>query len=202
MTSKRIALAVAGAALLLACGANQFQAKTTYDSSIDFASYKTFAQAPPPSSVPNMPGYSTITGNNVNQRIAYDLEQKGLQPTSWDEADLQVRFSLGSQLHEQPQYWGAWGWGWYGAAPMTTDYVAGSLVIDIADREKKLLIWHGYGTQDIFSSEQLNQQTIFNAVDALLAKYPPRREVPAATEAGGLRPFAQAAGERLSRITP
>ncbi len=176
MISVRMALTLVAAVLALGCAANQFDAKTTYDTSVDFASFRTFAQAPPPSSVPNMPGYSTITGNRIEQRIAYDLEQKGLTQVSWDEADLQVRFSLGGQVRAQPAYWGAWGWGWYGPgpAPVTTDYLAGSLIIDIADREKKLLIWHGYGTEDIFSTDEADEQTIFDAVDALLAKYPPQ----------------------------
>lgn len=179
MTSERISsslgghLLIACTSLVLGCAAAQFNAKTTYDPSVNFASYRTFAQAPPPTSVPNMPGYSTITGNQIQQRIAFDLEQKGLTAASWDEADLQVSFSLGAQTRQQA-YYGAWGWGWYGPGPVpTTTYVAGSLVIDIADREKKMLIWHGYGTQDIFSESQANEQTLFNAVDAILAKYPP-----------------------------
>lgn len=167
--------------LLFGCAASQFDAKTTYDPSVNFASYRTFAQAPPPATVANMPAYSTITGNQIQQRIAFDLEQKGLTPASWDEADLQVSFSLGAQTHQQA-YYGAWGWSWYGPGPVpATQYIAGSLVIDIADRAKKELIWHGYGTQDIFSAADASEQTLFKAVDALLAKYPPA--APVATSA-------------------
>jgi len=158
-----------GALLLLGC-APHVTVKTTYDDTVDFTSYRTFGQGPPPASVEGMPGYSEITGNKIQQRIAYDLEQKGLQPASWDEADLQVTFTLGGQARQQTEYWGA---GWYAAGDITTaDYIEGSLVIDIGDRAKNRLIWHGYGSEDIFS-HAADEQNVMRAVDALLAKYPP-----------------------------
>jgi len=169
MPSTKNKLVMVVALLIFGC-APHITAKTTYDDSMDFTSYRTFGQGPPPASVEGMPGYSEITGNKIQQRIAYDLEQKGLQPASWDEADLQVTFTLGGQARQQTEYWGA---GWYAAGDITTaDYIEGSLVIDIGDRAKNRLIWHGYGSEDIFSQSE-NEDNVLRAVDALLAKYPP-----------------------------
>jgi len=172
MLNTQTKLAVVAVLILAGC-APKVTTKTTYDDSVDFASYRTFGQAPPPATVEGIPGYSEITGNKIQQRIAYDLEQKGLQPASWDEADLQVTFTLGGQVRQQVEYWGGYGWGWYGPGDVTTEeYLEGSLVIDIGDRANKRLIWHGYGSEDIFS-QAADEQNVLRAVDALLEKYPP-----------------------------
>ena len=166
----RTKLAVLGLLLLLGC-TNQVKINTTYDDSVDFGSYQTFAQAPPPNAVPGFPGYSEITGRQIQERIAYDLEQKGLRPASWEEADLQVSFTLGGQARQDSEYWG--GWGWYGPGEITTEsYVQGSLVIDMADRVRQRLVWHGYGTEDVFSQPK-NDEALLRAIDAILEKYPP-----------------------------
>jgi hypothetical protein len=158
-------------ALLLVGCAGQIQTNTTYDDSADFAAYRTFAQAPAPTYASDMPGYSEITGRNIQDQIANNLQQKGLQAASWDDADLQVSFTLGGQARQDTEYWG--GWGWYGAGEVETEnYVQGSLVIDMADRAKKRLVWHGFGTENLFS-EGASDGTIARAVDAVLAKYPP-----------------------------
>jgi hypothetical protein len=75
--------------VLVAC-AGQVKTNTSYDETVNFASYKTFAQPPPPSSAANMPGYSEIVGRQIQDRISMDLQQKGLEPAALDEADLQV----------------------------------------------------------------------------------------------------------------
>ncbi len=173
-----------GAVLLFGC-AGQIQTNTTYDNSADFAAYRTFAQAPAPANASDMPGYSEITGRNIQEQIANNLQQKGLQPASWDEADLQVSFTLGGQARQQTEYWGGWdgygGYGGYGPGEMETEnYVQGSLVIDMADRAKKRLVWHGYGTENLFS-ENASDETLARAVNAVLAKYPPSA---AGTEGG------------------
>ena len=158
-------------ALLLVGCAGQIQTNTTYDDSADFAAYRTFAQAPAPTYATDMPGYSEITGRNIQEQIAKNLQQKGLQPAGWDDADLQVSFTLGGQARQNTEYWG--GWGWYGAGEVETEnYVQGSLVIDMADRAKKRLVWHGYGSENLFS-QSASDETLARAVDAVLAKFPP-----------------------------
>ena len=151
--------------------AGQVKTNISYDDTVDFASYKTFAQTPPPSYADNMPGYSEITGRNIQDRISMVLQQKGLEPAGMDEADLQVSFTLGGQQRQEAEYFT--GWGWYGPGEFQTEnYIAGSLVIQMGDRVKKRLVWHGSGTEDIFS-EAGNDELIMKAVDAVLAKYPP-----------------------------
>lgn len=42
----------------------------------------------------------------------------------------------------------------------------------MADRVKKRLVWHGFGTENLFS-EAASDETVTRAVNAVLAKYPP-----------------------------
>ena len=157
--------------LLIGCSTTRVKTGTTYDPSMNFADYRTFAQAPPPASVAAMPGYSEITGRQVQERIANNLEQKGFRPARWDEADLQVSFTLGGQPRQDIESWG--GWGWYGPGEVTTEnYVEGSLVIDMADRVRQRLVWHGYGSEDVFS-QAAGEEALMKAVDAVLEKFPP-----------------------------
>jgi hypothetical protein len=155
--------------MLFGC-AGQLSVKTNYDDSADFTNYRTFAQAPLPPSTADMPGYGEITGRQIQRRIASQLEQKGLQPAGWDEADLQVRFSIGGQRYEQADDSVARDW----ADPTGDTPVDGSLVIDIADRRQRQLIWRGFANEDIFS-QPMDGDLILRAVDALLAEYPPSR---------------------------
>ncbi len=162
--------AAIGALLLFGC-AGQIQTTSTYDDSANFAAYRTFAQAPAPTYATDIPLYSEITGRQIQQKIADNLEAKGLQPAGWDEADLQVSFALGGQERQDVEYWP--GWGWYGSGEIATEnYVQGSLVIDMADRAKERLVWHGYGSENLFSQTS-SDQTFKQTVDAVLAKYPP-----------------------------
>jgi len=132
--------------VLVAC-AGQVKTNTSYDETVNFASYKTFAQPPPPSSAANMPGYSEIVGRQIQDRISMDLQQKGLEPAALDEADLQVSFTLGGQERQEAEYFTGWG-------------------------ARKRLVWHGYGVEDVFSGD-VNQEDVMKAVDAVLANYPP-----------------------------
>jgi len=166
-----IKLAVIGALLLFGC-AGQIQTTSTYDDSADFAAYRTFAQAPPPTYAADIPFYNEDKGRQIQEKIRNNLQRKGLEPASWDEADLQVSFMLGGQ--ERQDNWR--GWDRYGPGEVATeDYVEGSLVIDIADRAKERLIWHGYGSDNLFSQTS-SDETFKQAVDAILVKYPPPRK--------------------------
>ena len=173
MQQVKIKWVVLGGLLLFGC-AGQIQTTSTYDDSTDFAAYRTFAQAPPPTYAADIPLYSEVAGRKIQEKIANNLARKGLRPVSWDEADLQVSFMLGGQERDDLAYWEGWDWRGPGKL-MTEDYVQGSLVIDIADRARERLIWHGYGSENLFSQTS-SDETFKQAVDAVLAKYPPPRE--------------------------
>ena len=68
------------------------------------------------------------------------------------------------------------GYGWGGGHSTTTiseyDYEVGTLVCDVFDLEKEVLIWEGIGTKTISEDPAKRETTIPKAVQAIMAKFP------------------------------
>jgi hypothetical protein len=172
--SIRIALITAAGSLALAAssGCSTVQVHSDAAPGIDFSAYKTFTQAPPPSSAgKSMPGYSTITGDHIQASIAHDLEVKGLtRASSSRSADVIIVFSIDGQPRQEID--GADDW--YGGDVYTVNYVQGTLVIDVIDAKKKKLIWHSYGQTDLYGSGGGTSSQVDNAVNEILKGFPPQ----------------------------
>jgi hypothetical protein len=140
---------------------------------VDFSVYKTFMQAPPPSSAgANLPGYSVIAGEHIQIAIAHELEQKGFSPAQPGVAQLLVVFSVNGQPRQDIQNMGG-GWGgWYGNT-YTVNYTLGTLVIDIFDAKTKKLIWHAYSQTNLYGSSNHSNQ-VDGVVKSILKKFPPK----------------------------
>jgi hypothetical protein len=77
-------------------------------------------------------------------------------------------------------YGGYYGWGpgygWGGGHATTTiqeyDYSVGTLVCDVFDAEKDILIWEGIGTKTVVEDPQKREKTIPKAIQALMSKFP------------------------------
>ncbi|MBA7564020.1 hypothetical protein ES708_05682 [subsurface metagenome] len=68
------------------------------------------------------------------------------------------------------------GYGWGGGHSTTTiqeyDYAVGTLVCDVFDAEKKVLIWEGIGTKTVDEDPATRDRTIPKSVQAIMAKFP------------------------------
>ena len=139
---------------------------------IDWTRYKSFTQtAPLHQKMQGVPGYSAIAADRIQSEIARNLEMKGMRKTGQDDADIVVRFSVSGK--PQTDVWGDPGYGWYGGGTVqTTHYIKGTLTIDVFDAQKKELVWHGWGSADIFSSDA-DGSLIPKAVEKILADFPP-----------------------------
>lgn len=147
-------------------------ASVSYDEQVDFSAYRTFTQAPAPKSAPNLIGYTSIVGGQIQEEIANQLQAKGLRAASPETADLVVVTSISGQQRTDLVSDGG---GWYGGYgdTYTVRYVEGTLVIDIFDRAKKQLVFHGWDQKDIFSSSG-DTKLVLQSVDEILAKFPPQ----------------------------
>lgn len=164
-------LIIAGVIIAIGCG-NNVRVKTSYDEAATFDVYQTFAQAPPPATAPNLPGYSEITGRRIQDAIRKNLAAKGMTEAPWESADLLISMRVGGQ--GRTQVWDD-SVGWYGTGnTWSTNYTEGSLVIEMVDRNKQRLVWHGWGSKDLFESSKTDEGTAAQVVDAILAKYPPQ----------------------------
>ena len=68
------------------------------------------------------------------------------------------------------------GYGWGGGHSTTTfsdyDYAVGTLVCDVFDAEKEVLIWEGIGTKTISDNPDKREKNIPRGVQAIMAKFP------------------------------
>ena len=63
---------------------------------------------------------------------------------------------------------------WHSGSNITvTNYQEGTLIIDFVDSSNNELFWRGWGTRNVTSSTR-EAQALQDAVDAILAKYPPK----------------------------
>ena len=168
----RVLIGFLAAAAIATAGCSSISADSTHAEGIDFSAYHTFAQAPPPESGgEQIPGYSSITADNIQREIAAQLESKGMSQAERDSADVVVRFSVSGK--PQTDVWGSGGYGWYGGGSVqTTHYIKGTLVIDIFDASKKKLVWHGWASTALFSGSG-SGKTVPEAVQKILSGFPP-----------------------------
>ena len=67
-----------------------------------------------------------------------------------------------------------WGGGYGGTTTVTSyNYKDGSLIIDVLDASKNLLIWQGIGNKEIDKPSSNPDQAITSAVTKIMAGYPP-----------------------------
>ena len=53
-------------------------------------------------------------------------------------------------------------------------YTRGTLVVDIADRERHLLVWHGTVEGTVNSISEVPGDNLEKAVDRVIGRFPPR----------------------------
>ncbi len=67
----------------------------------------------------------------------------------------------------------AWGGGNMSTTVNVQDYQNGSLIIEVANASTKKLLWEGIGNQDIDQPSSNPEQAINNAVQKIMASFPP-----------------------------
>lgn len=161
--------------LLLVLGAfsncSTIKVSTDYDRSANFSGYKTYAFA---EGVEKLP-VNDLNRNRLLQAVEAELAEKGL--TKGSDPDLQVK----AATKESATAYNTGGYGWRYGGGMTTidisEYVEGTLIISLVDAQKNQLVWQGVGVKSVdeSASAEKREQRIREAVDKILASYPPKR---------------------------
>jgi hypothetical protein len=154
-----------------------------YDKTANFAGYKTYAQK---------------DGTKVGQQLIDDrivaaidkeLAAKGLTKSeanpdivvvyhvAFDKQQDISTYSSGYGGGYGPYGYG-WGGGWGGTTTSTQvrDILVGTMVIDIADVNKKQVAWRGMGVKEVntTASPEKRDKSINEAVKKILKNYPPK----------------------------
>jgi hypothetical protein len=168
-------LVLAGVALALAGTAQAQDVKVDFDQAASFATIKTFSIK-----------LGTTWGNEIQQKRVLDeftqaLVEKGWTLVSTGPADAEVMVHGASQVKKDLNtfYSGMGGYGYRGfgggagtATTTVSEYLVGTLVVDIFDA-KKNLIWRGIAQDELSDKTEKNIKKLGKASDKMFKDFPP-----------------------------
>lgn len=170
-------------------GCSSISTSTDYDPSIDFSKYKTYKWFEG-----EMPSDDELTQHPlVKKRLVNSLEKtleaKGFTKGTSDSFDFVVIIHAGTKEKMQVNTYnyggygyGRYGRGWGGVGMSTTDinyYDETTLIVDIADAEKKELVWRGTAVGVVSKSEKTQmeaQESADKITNKIMINFPPEIE--------------------------
>jgi hypothetical protein len=184
-----VALVVAG---VVACASNEVRVRTAIAPDANLNSERTFRFLPMTMAHPsanvaqegNPMLENSITGKEVRDDIARDLEGRGYMRTRDPQSDLTIAYYIGSKNRLQVTdfnygypFWGWRGWRWgagWGAWPdrQVTEYQEGTVIIDVLDNTGKKLLWRGVGKSQVPDDPQDYATALHHSVTEILRQYP------------------------------
>lgn len=172
--------------LLVLAACSGISVRTSYDPQAvsTFAGYQTYAWLPQPEVEGDTRVSNPIFESMVKRAVDGELAKKGFRLV---EEDQRPSFKVGwygaieSKVDVStvdPYY----GWSpWVGPGPWypetyVREYEQGTLVLNIADGESNKLVWRGSAQAELSpaASPERQQRRIQEAVEKMLAKFPPR----------------------------
>jgi hypothetical protein len=163
---------LAGLALAVAGGAWAQDVKVDFDPGVNFGAIKTFSVK-----------LGTSWGNpfgekRVTDDVTGDLVAKGWALAPEDKADVNVVLHGASETKRSlnTYYSGMGGYRWGGVGTSTTtpsEYVVGTLLVDIFDAKTKNLIWRGIAQDELSNKTEKNIKKVAKATDKLFKDFPP-----------------------------
>lgn len=163
-------------------------AESTYDRSVDFQIYRTFALLEPEmantSADPNL--FEPLLDRRVRDAIAAELVKKGLTPDS-ESPDLLVAYDVSvaqDPATASPEFGYAYWFGYrynYATADFpgyrpVAQYTPGTMLIDLISASTNELVWRGVAEGDIIVT-QTDESRIRRSIISILSQYPPNRPV-------------------------
>jgi hypothetical protein len=173
-------ITVAAALTLMGTVAVAQDVKTDYDKSANFGAIKTF-QVKIGTSWNN-----PISEKRITEEFTQALAEKGWKPVEADPDALvllhgatQKERTLNTFYSGMGGY-GGYGWrGWGGGMGMgtatttTSEYLVGTLVVDIFDAKTKQLMFRGTASDEISDKPEKNVKKVQKAADKMFKNFPP-----------------------------
>jgi hypothetical protein len=163
---------LAGLALAVAAGAWAQDVKVDYDKAANFGAIKTFSLK-----------LGTSWGNPIGEKRVTDDVTGALVERGWTlapegEADAHVVLHGATEtkrsLNTYYSGMGGYRWGGMGTATTTsTEYVVGTLLVDIFAAKGKNLIWRGVAQDEASNKTEKNIKKVAKATEKLFKDFPP-----------------------------
>jgi hypothetical protein len=153
--------------------------KTDFDKSANFGGIKTFAVKIGTS------WNNQISEKRVTDEITQTLTEKGWKATDADKADAIVLLHGATEKQKSLNTFYSGGYGGYGyrgwggmggmstATTTTSEYLVGTLVVDIFDAKSKALLFRGTATDEISDKPDKNIKKLDKAATKMFKDFPP-----------------------------
>jgi hypothetical protein len=174
----RTSLAVAAVSLNLIGGAAFAQdVKTDFDKDANFGAIKSFAVK-----------IGTSWNNPISEKRVMEEIEQALVEKGWtkSEANPDAMVVLHGATEKEKTLntfysggYGGYGWRGWGAAGMgsatttTSEYLVGTLVVDIFDAKSKQLLFRGQAQDELSDKPEKNQKKLAKASDKMFKNFPP-----------------------------
>lgn len=165
---------------LMIVGCSSMTVKSDYDTSANFADFKTFNWLPISDSVQGSAAQAAQSNSLLTQRVQNavnaQLAGKGLKKVT-SNPDLLVTFHTGAQQQtdvEDIGYGYPMGWGMGGVD--VYQYTEGTLMVDLINASTKKLAWRGTVQDVVDPSDSTDDKIkhINEAIAGMFSKYPPK----------------------------
>jgi hypothetical protein len=174
-------LAIAAVLSLIGTAAFAQDVKTDFDKTANFAAIKTFAVKIGTS------WHNQISEKRISDEIQQTLTEKGWKATDADKADAIVVLHGATEKQKSLNTFysggGAYGgYGWRGGMGMgsstttVSEYLVGTLVVDIFDAKSKQLMFRGTAQDEISDKPEKNIKKIAKVSDKMFKNFPPGSE--------------------------
>jgi len=180
--------------LVFAACASPIHTSHDSDPEADFSSYRTWAWISEQPLIGPTPGVgntyvSPLDDKRIRRAVDSQLAGKGYRPTTLQDADLVVSFTIGSEqkvkVTDTPGmstvYTRGYGYGsWYGSSPVNVrTYTEGTLALQFFERESQSAVWVGWASKRL-SQQDESEEVLDRAVAMILEPFPSRRQPVAA----------------------
>lgn len=183
------AILITGLATIVTGCSSSPEVWTDYDRSVNFAQYKTFEIMGHEGHGGVSKNYSSLVDQRIDAALRQQMSIKGF--VGADNADLLINYTVTVANKQKvttttaPTGYVGYPYGYYRAgyyAPwpnystqtQVRDYQEGTLVIDIVDQKRKVMVWEGTGQGTVTQKKLDNlDETLNNAVTTILASFPP-----------------------------
>ena len=171
-------LAIAAALTLMGAAAFAQDVKTDFDKNANFAAIKTFAVKIGTS------WNNQISEKRISDEIAQTLTEKGWAAADEGKADAIVMLHGATEKQKSLNTfysgyggYGYRGWGGMGGTGTATttesEYLVGTLVVDIFDAKSKALMFRGTASDEISDKPEKNIKKVDKAANKMFKDFPP-----------------------------
>lgn len=156
------------AVLLTSC--NTVRVTYDFDRATDFNTYKTYNF--------HQKGIDKLELNDLDKRrilaaIDVQMAAKGFTKSDNPQLYINVLASSKEKINIDNGYYGGY-WGPYWGGPSRVyQYTSGTIILDIVDNARNILVWQGAGSGLNVSNLNSKSDDIPKAIEEILAKFPP-----------------------------